>query len=100
MRELVLRCPRGPRSGADVGREVLAGEGGAGGDEVGGGALEYDPAAVVAGAGGEVGDPGGARHDRPVVRGDADRLAGVGEPVEQAEQPLDIGEVEAGGWLV
>src|SRR6266511_702827 len=28
MRELVSRCPRGPRSGADVGREVLAGEGG------------------------------------------------------------------------
>src|SRR5215207_3633875 len=25
MRELVSRCPRGPRSGADVGREVLAG---------------------------------------------------------------------------
>src|SRR5665648_598733 len=47
---------RGPRvarvrSGADVGREVLAGEGGAGGDEVGGGALEDGPAAVVAGAG-------------------------------------------------
>jgi hypothetical protein len=43
--------PRGPRSGVDVGREVLAGEGGAGGDEVGGCALEDDPA-VVAGAGG------------------------------------------------
>ena len=43
--------PRGPRSGADIGREVLAGEGGAGGDEVGGRALEDDPAAVVAGAG-------------------------------------------------
>ncbi len=32
-------------------REVLAGEGGAGGDEVGGCPLENDPAAVVAGAG-------------------------------------------------
>jgi hypothetical protein len=30
----VSRCPRGPQSGADVGRQVLAGEGGAGGDEV------------------------------------------------------------------
>src|SRR6266540_570677 len=47
MRELVSRCTRGPRSGADVGRKVLAGEGGAGGDEVGGCALEDDPAAVV-----------------------------------------------------
>ena len=35
----------------DVGREVLAGKGGAGGDEVGGRTLEDDPAAVVAGAG-------------------------------------------------
>jgi hypothetical protein len=33
---------------------VLAGEGRAGGDEVGGRALEDDPAAVVAGAGAEV----------------------------------------------
>src|SRR6266545_8264671 len=57
IRELVSRCPRGPRSGADVGREVLAGEGGAGDDEVGGCALEDDPAAVVAGAGAEVDDP-------------------------------------------
>ena len=32
--ELAPAVPRGPRSGADVGREVLAGEGGAGGDEV------------------------------------------------------------------
>jgi hypothetical protein len=40
MRDLVSRCPRGPRSGADVGREVLSGEGGAGGDEVGGCALD------------------------------------------------------------
>src|SRR5450759_332250 len=89
-----------PGSGADVGREVLAGEGGAGGDEVGGCALEDDPAAVVAGAGAEVDDPVGVRQDRLVVRDDDDRLAGVDEPVEQAEQVLDVGEVEAGGRLV
>src|SRR5260370_12240754 len=57
MRELVSRCPRGPRSGADVGGEVLAGEGGAGSDDVGGGALEDEPRAVMAGAGAEVDDP-------------------------------------------
>jgi len=78
-----LGGPRGPRSGADVGREVLAGEGEAGADEVGGCALEDDPAAVVAGAGPEVDDPVGVRHDRLVVRDDDDRLAGVDEPVEQ-----------------
>src|SRR5687767_630507 len=50
-RAFVSRCPRGTWSGADVGCEVLAGEGGAGGHEVGGGALEDDPAAVMAGPG-------------------------------------------------
>src|ERR1700736_4001823 len=64
MTELVSRCPRGPRSGADVGREVLAGEGGAGGDELGGCALEDDPAAVVAGAGTEGDDPVGGGQAR------------------------------------
>ena len=97
---LYLNTSAGRRSGADVGREVLAGEGGAGGDEVGGRALEDDPAAVVAGAGAEVDDPVGVRHDRLVVLDDDDRLAGVDEPVEQAEQLLDVGEVEAGGRLV
>src|SRR5271166_3422665 len=99
-RTLVSWCPRGPRSGAGVGREVLAGEGGAGGDEVGGGALEDDLAAVVAGAGAEVDDPVGVRHDRLVVLDDDDRLAGVDEPVQQAEQLLDVGEVQPGGRLV
>jgi hypothetical protein len=32
-----------------------------------------------------------------VVRDDDDRLAGVDQLVEQAEEVLDIGEVEAGG---
>ena len=59
-----MRMPTWSRSGADVGREVLAGRGGAGGDEVGRRALEDDPAAVVAGAGAEVDDPVGVRHDR------------------------------------
>jgi len=69
---------------------VLAGEGGAGGDEVSRGALEDDPAAVVAGAGTEVDDPVGVRHDRLVMLDDDDRLAGVDEPVEQAEQLLRL----------
>src|SRR5215217_2521450 len=99
-RALRLTVSTRASSGADVGREVLAGERGAGGDEVGGCALEDDPAAVVAGAGAEVDDPVGVRHDRLVVLDDDDRLAGVDEPVEQAEQLLDVGEVEAGGRLV
>ena len=95
VRGRVRRCSREPRSGADVRREVLAGEGGAGGDEVGGCALEDDPAAVVARAGAQVDDPVGVRHDRLVVLDDDDRLAGVDEPVEQTEQLLDVREVQA-----
>ena len=79
---------------------MFAGEGRAGGDEVGGCALEHDPAAVMAGAWAEVDDPVGPCHDRLVVRDDDDRLAGIDEPVEQAEQLLDVGEVEADGRLV
>ena len=68
--------------------------------QVGGWALEDDLPAVVAGAGAEVDDPIGVRHDRLVVLDHDHRLAGVDEPVEQAEQLLDVGEVQAGGWLV
>src|ERR1700691_1262356 len=84
----------------NVGREMLAGKGRAGGDEVGGRALEDNPAAVAPGAGAEVDDPVGVRHDRLVVLDDDDRLAGIDEPVEQGEQLLDVGEVEARGRLV
>jgi hypothetical protein len=90
----------GPWSGADVGRQVLAGAGGTGGDEIGRCPREDDPAAVVAGTGAEVDDPVGVRHDRQVVLDDDDRRAGVDEPVEQAEQLRDVGEVQAGGRLV
>jgi hypothetical protein len=64
--------PECPWSGADVGRQVLAGEGGAGGDKVRGCALEDDAAAVVTGAGAEVDDPIGVRHHRLVVLDDDD----------------------------
>jgi hypothetical protein len=54
----------------------------------------------MAGAGTEVDDPVGMRHDRLVVLDHDDRLAGVDEPVEQAEQLLYVGEVQAAGRLV
>jgi hypothetical protein len=56
----------------------------------------------VAGAGAEVevDDRVGVRHDGLVVLDDDDGLAGVDQPVEQAEQLLDVGEVQAGGRLV
>ena len=59
---LVSRCPQRLRS-ADVVCLVLAGEDGAGGDQVCRGALEDDSASVVAGAGAEVDDPVGVRHE-------------------------------------
>jgi hypothetical protein len=43
----------------------------------------------VAAAGAEVDDPVGVGHDGLVVLDDDDRLAGIDEPVEQAEQIAD-----------
>ncbi len=63
----VTATTEGFESGADVRRKVLAREGRAGGDEVGGCALENNPAAVVAGARAEVDEPVGVRHDRLVM---------------------------------
>jgi hypothetical protein len=54
----------------------------------------------VAGAGAEVDDPVCVRHDRLIVLDDDDRLSGVDEPVEEAEQLLDVCEVQAVGGLV
>jgi hypothetical protein len=77
-RDPAKRMPRCRRiepvetSGADVGREVLAGKGGAGCHEVRGRALEHDPAAIVAGAGTEVDDPIGMSHDGLVMFDDND----------------------------
>ena len=78
---------------------MLAGEGGAGADEVGGCALED--------VGRRRGRPRGRGRSssrrapyRLVVFDDDDRLAGVDEPVEEAEQLLDVSEVEAGRRLV
>jgi hypothetical protein len=79
---------------------VLAGVGGSDGDEVGWGSLEDYSAAVVAGAGAEADDPVGMRHHRLVVRDDDDRLAGVDQSVEQAEELLNVSEVQATGRLV
>src|SRR5687767_10795460 len=80
-----------PSASCDVCRQVLAGQGLLGLDQVLGGALEDDLAAVVAGAGAEVDDPVGVGHDRLVVLDDDDRLAGVDEAVEQGEEVLDVG---------
>lgn len=76
-----IRLRRGPRSGADVGGQVLAGEGGPGGHEVGRCALEDDPAPVVACARAQVDDPVRVRHHRLVVLDDDHRLARVDQPV-------------------
>jgi hypothetical protein len=88
------------RSGADVSRQVLAREGGSSRNELGGRALEEDPAAVMAGAGTKIDEPVGVGHHRLVVLDHDHRLVGVDEPIEQAEQLLHAGEVQAGGWLV
>ena len=59
-----------------------------------------DPAAAVAALRPEVDDPVGGLDDVEVVLDDEDRVAAVDQPMEDLEQLLDVGEVEAGRRLV
>ena len=68
--------------------------------QVGRRALEDDTAAFMAGAGAEVDGPVGVRHHGLAVLDDDHRLARVHQPVQQPQQVLDVGEVQAGGRLV
>ena len=63
-------------------------------------ALGDDPAAAVPALGPEVDDPVRRLDHVEVVLDHEDRVAGVDEPVEDLEQLLDVGEVEAGRRLV
>ena len=91
---------RARRNHRNVRREVFAGQCAAGFDERPGRALEDDAAAVVARARTEVDDPVGVSHHRLVMFDRDDRFAGVDEAVQQAEQLIDVGEVQAGGGFV
>ena len=63
-------------------------------------ALRDDPPAAVAALGAEVDDPVRGLDDVEVVLDDEDRVAAVDEPVEDLEQLVHVGEVEAGRRLV
>ena len=69
------------------------------GDEFGW-ALGDELAAVCAGFGAEVEDPVGGFDDVEVVLDDEEGVAGIDEFLEDDEEVLDVGEVEAGGGLV
>src|SRR6478609_2332190 len=88
-------------SHSDVRRQVLTGECLLlRSHELGRGSFEDDLAAVVPGAGAEVDDPVTVRHHRLVVLDHDHGLPAVDQAVEQAEQVLDIREVETGRRLV
>ena len=57
-------------------------------------------AALLAALGAEVDDPVGGLDHVEVVLDHDHRVAGVDQAVEHVEQPLDVGEVQAGGRLV
>src|SRR5690349_4971921 len=57
-------------------------------------------AALVAAFGTKVQDPIGALDNIEVMLDDENRVAGFDEALEAVEQPLDIGEMEAGGGFV
>src|SRR6478609_7421114 len=57
-------------------------------------------AAGVAAFGAEVYQPVGGLDDVEVVLDHQNRVAAVGEPLQDVEQALDVGKVQAGGRLV
>ena len=63
-------------------------------------ALDDDPAAAVAALGPEVDDPVGRLDHVEVVLDHEHGVAGVDEPLQHAEQPAHVLEVQAGGRLV
>ncbi len=63
-------------------------------------ALGHQTPAAFAAFGAEVEDPVGVANDVEIVLDDDDRVAEVGEAVENFKQLADIVEVEAGGGLV
>ena len=97
--ETLLRRTGAGRSSHEDAVEMSGGFG-AEGDDVLGRAFTDELAAFRAGFGAEVEDPVGAFHHVEVVLDDEERVAGVDERLEHAEEPLDVGEMEAGGWLV
>ena len=60
-------------------------------------AFEDDPAAVVAGAGSEVDDPVGVRHDRLVTLDTMTYWPEVDQPAQHPEQLLYVGRLVARG---
>lgn len=63
-------------------------------DQIGRTAFEHDGSTVVSGARSQVDDVIGMSHHRLVVFDDDDGPSGIDEPVEQAQQVLDIGQVQ------
>lgn len=79
---------------------MLAGKGRAGSDQPRGRALEDHLPTLVTRARPKVDDPVRVSHDGLVMLDDDYRRARVHEPVQEAEELLDVGEMEAGSRLV
>ncbi len=64
------------------------------------GAFGDEAAAAVAALGAHVEEPVGGLDDVEIVLDDEDRVAGVYQTIQHADQLLDVGEMEAGGRLI
>ena len=87
-------------AGGVVAHEELAGVGAGGCRDFCGAAFADDAAAVFAAFGAEVEDPVGVADHVEIVLDDDDRVAEIGEAVQDFEQLAHIVEVQAGGGLV
>ena len=92
-----------PIQQAFAGQDVLQIRAGVGGFRLGdgfGGADRDDVAAFVAAFGAHVDDPVGGLDDVEIVLDNKHGVAGVGQALQERDQLLDVGEVQAGGGLV
>jgi len=106
MQPRALECEPAPggaarRRHADalLSRQILAGER-SGSQDTHRGPLIDERAAGLAAARAELHHPVRSLHDGGIVLHHHDRVARVGEPAQQAEQPAGVGRVEADGGLV
>ena len=96
----VFKGAGGAGDDVDFAGEVLAGDRGGVGHDLGGGAVGHEEAAVFAGAGAEVEDVVGFADGVFVVLDDEDGVAEIAQGFEGGDEALVIALVEADGGLV
>jgi len=62
--------------------------------------LRNHVSAAVSALGPQINDPVRIRHDVKIVLNDDDRIAGIDQPVQHADELLDVRHMQANRWFV